>query len=121
MVFFVCEILPIIILLDYSYYARILQPDDDIDLAALRRSAVVDAGANVLVENDDERPETERDTLLYHRSLNNTIDHLLLTSPRDGPIIDSRNRLRRVRFVDTPPTQVLPQQTPLLLTENPPS
>ena len=28
-VFFVCEILPIIILLDYSYYARILQPDDN--------------------------------------------------------------------------------------------
>ena len=99
-VFFVCEILPIIILLDYSYYARILQPDDNLTLD------------DVAPAENHEIVETERDALLYRRSLN-TVDHLLLTSPRDG-IIDTGNRSRRVRFVDTAQAP----QTPLLV-ENP--
>lgn len=95
-VFFVCEILPIVILLDYSYYMQLIT-------RCFRRLSS-DDGEPQLTSHDNtldlihERADTESDSLILQRPLN-TVDHLLLTSPRDG-IMDTGHRLRRVRFQD---------------------
>lgn len=104
-VFFVCEILPIIILLDYSYYMQILmggfrQPSNG--------PGAHSASHDNAISLPNQRAEAESDSLLFQRPLN-TVDHLLLTSPRDGTM-DTANRSRRVHFQDA--TQVA--EDPLL-------
>ena len=89
-VFFVCEIVPIVILLDYSYYMQILVGgflQEDSDAAPLLTT--------ISSAQNGDRTNTEGDSLLLQRSIQ-TMDHLLLTSP------NNQNQPRRVRFEDTP-------------------
>lgn len=87
-VFFVCEIVPIVILLDYSYYMQILVGgflQEESDTAPLLN--------NGSLAQSDLRVNTEGDSLLLQRSIQ-TMDHLLLTSP------NNQRQSRRVRFED---------------------
>jgi hypothetical protein len=100
-VFFVCEIVPIVILLDYSYYMQILREVAGAPLVPPQQQFhdnMMDLARNA-----------EGDSLLLQRPLQ-TMDHLLLTSPHS--IINSNNNIaatnpsvrsspRRVRFQDT--------------------
>jgi hypothetical protein len=98
-VFFGCEIVPIVILLDYSYYMQILREVAGAPLAQQEQQF----HDNMI----DLARSAEGDSLLLQRPLQ-TMDHLLLTSPHSNSNIAAANASvrpissRRVRFQDTP-------------------
>ncbi|CAB9507449.1 Protein of unknown function (DUF1084) [Seminavis robusta] len=106
-VFFVCEIVPIVILLDYSYYMHILRG---------RFLPETAAESSQQPQHDDITPQHhptngthhhhhgEADSLLLQRPLQ-TMDHLLLTSPHSITNNTTTNHSRRVRFLDAPPEE----------------
>jgi hypothetical protein len=114
-VFFICEIAPIVVLLDYSYYmqtlmrggfltsqATSLAGDDasllsDQDYYPARQPGNTNNSTRL---NSTSMPaDTEGDSLLLQRQLP-TMDHLLLSTPSNvaSQQPGSRNQSRRVRF-----------------------
>ena len=122
-IFVVCEIVPIVILLDYSYYMQLLMGrgsagsaasssgddnDDNNSTTPLLSSATNTVNNISLIQPNNRRARNdENDPLLSTRPLQ-TMDHLLLTSPRTttsntpdtGGNADGSNQSRRVRFQD---------------------
>jgi hypothetical protein len=111
-VFFVCEIVPIVILLDYSYYMQILREVAGAPLAQQQQQQ--QQQQQPFHDNTiDLARSAEGDSLLLQRPLQ-TMDHLLLTSPHSNNNIAVANASvrpissRRVRFQDTPQTSAAP-------------
>jgi len=95
-VFFICEVVPIVILLNYSYYMQCLMRG--FFPPSLSADNNEQDYLHAAFDHNYQQSEAEGDSLLLQRPLN-TVDHLLLTSPRDGTV-DAGNRIRRVRFQD---------------------
>jgi len=111
-VFFLCEIAPIVILLDYSYYMQILTGGSfgqEIDAtSAIPMGEALSANSTTpLLGNEttvvNHPPSYHSRGVPEERPLQ-TMDHLLLTSPRDGTtsIVAGSSRRnqssKRVRF-----------------------
>ena len=118
-IFVVCEIVPIVILLDYSYYMNLLmrQRGDSENIDSFATSLLPANSTennnnmnNISLLQPNRRAEGESDSLLLQRPLHN-MDQLLLTSPRitgtntassnsGGETGTNNNHSRRVHFQD---------------------
>lgn len=98
-VFFICEVVPIVVLLDYSYYMQLLMGGSFLASQPQQQNVENDGVPLITPTQYDNNGPREGDSLLLQRSIQ-TMDRLLLTSPRDEGGSTPTNNSRRVRFQD---------------------